>query len=408
MQKKLLPLAIAAAIAAPAANADVTIYGKMHVSLDYISADNVGDVDRNGDGDFNDPGERNDASDLQVSSNSSRIGFKGSEDLGGGLKAIWQVEQEVRLDEDGGGWAGRNSFLGLSGGWGTFLAGKHDTPFKIVGRKLDLFGDTAADTRGIIGGNGAAAAHFNQRTNNTIAYVSPDFSGFTGIVAYVTDHQIDRGIRNNAFGFERMADITVDDNAYDAWSLSGTYSNGPLFLAAAYEQHNGDDDNVDNRDDVDEDAWRLGGYYKFGAFKVGGMYERVNNDVADQVVALGAFAGNVEAEQDTWGLFGSYDFGNNTVKAHYYMTEAELSGAGVPAGYPDFEATHWAIGLDHKFSQRTKAYVLYVSADDDGETFGGAPQGVSLTGIGGGHGDDVGAADGEDASSFSVGLVHSF
>jgi predicted porin len=388
MQKKLLPLAIAAAIAAPAANADVTIYGKMHVSLDYISVDNNY---------LDAAGNVSDVDDVQVSSNSSRIGFKGSEDLGGGLKAIWQVEQGVELDDRGGNtWASRNSFLGLSGGWGTFLAGKHDTPFKIVGRKLDLFGDTVGDTRGIIGGGdaggglaiGAPAAHFNQRTNNTIAYVSPDFSGFTAIVAYVADHQI--------VGTAHP----IDDNEFDAWSLSGTYSNGPLFLAAAYEAHNGGDITGDNVDDVDEDAWRLGGSYQFGAFKVGGMYERINND---------AIAVNIDAEQDTWGLFGSFDFGNNTVKAHYYMTEVEASGAGVPAGTPDAEGTHWAIGLDHKFSSRTKAYVVYMQADDDGETIGGVPNaGIPVVGIQGGHGDDVNPTDGEDASALSIGLVHSF
>jgi predicted porin len=103
--KKILAVAIATAFAAPAfaATSNVDIYGKLHLSVNWY--DDVPTAD----------------SDIGISSNASRIGFKGSEDLGGGLKGIWQIESTLNMDERNGNVADRNSFVGLSGGWGTAL-----------------------------------------------------------------------------------------------------------------------------------------------------------------------------------------------------------------------------------------------------------------------------------------------
>jgi predicted porin len=118
--KKILAIAIATAFAAPAAMAatsNVDIYGKLHLSVNWYD-DNP-----------------NESADLGISSNASRFGIKGAEDLGGGLSAIWQIESGVNLDEQTGTLANRNSFVGLKGGFGTVLLGNHDTPLKLVGRK---------------------------------------------------------------------------------------------------------------------------------------------------------------------------------------------------------------------------------------------------------------------------------
>ena len=133
MNKKLIAIAIAGAMAAPmAAHAgEATIYGVMDVSIDAFDND--------------DTSAANDSS-TGVSSNSSRIGFKGAEDLGGGMKAVWQVETGINLGNGTTTWAGRNSFAGLAGGFGTFILGKHDTPYKTVGRKAELFGNGVGDS----------------------------------------------------------------------------------------------------------------------------------------------------------------------------------------------------------------------------------------------------------------------
>jgi predicted porin len=110
----------------------------------------------------------------------NRIGIKGSEDLGNGMKAIYQVEFGVQMTEEGDGnvvsggddnISMRNSFAGLTGGWGTFVVGRNDTPYKTSTGKLDLFADTMADNNGTVGFD-------DVRADNAIAYVSPNLSGF--------------------------------------------------------------------------------------------------------------------------------------------------------------------------------------------------------------------------------------
>jgi len=360
MNKKLLPLAISAALAAGvaapgAASADVTIYGKLHMSLDYFKVDSNRDYRATG---FEGDG----TSDIQVSSNSSRIGFKGSEDLGGGLKAVWQIESAVNLNNGNGTWSSRNSFLGLSGGWGTVIAGKHDTPMKIVSRKLDPFGDTIFDTRAIMGSNSLGGNSFNLRTNNTVAYISPSWGGFSIIGAYVADYTDSSSRPSN--------------NDFSAFSASATYSNGPIYAAIAWEKHKvGDIAGVNN---PDEPSMIRGGMsYKFGSFKLGFAAEKGKEDLIDR------WAGNV---------FGAYDFGNNTVKLQYTRAGETVNND---------ESWMWSVGFDHKFSERTKIYAVGGQLKQDG---------AARYVLGGGHNTNTfnTAAPSEDQNSVSIGLVHTF
>lgn len=337
MNKKLLALAVAGAMAAPlAAQAEVTIYGVAHVSVDALDNDRSGANERDG---------------LFVSSNSSRIGFKGSEDLGGGLKAIWQIESGVDLAHSGGVLAGRNSFVGLAGGFGAVIAGRHDTPFKIIGRKVDLFADQIGDAQNLtsVGGFG-----WDERPNNVVAYISPSFNGLQAIVAYVAE---DGG----------------EDT--DAYSLNLTYSNGPLFLGAAYERHN---EGLVGGDD-EETGFRLAASYEMGAFKVTGLYQNLSD--------VGGVSGD---DADVWGLGAAYSFGNNVLKAQYYSADSDVDG----------DADMWAIGLDHNFSKSTTAYIAYAQTDND--------DGGAYTMEGPGHGSHFGDNVGDKPAGFSIGLIHKF
>lgn len=319
MKKKLLTLAVAAALpmAAQAANAEVTIYGKIHASIDYVSYDS-GLMDDQWD----------------VTSRASRIGFKGSEDLGNGLKAIWKVESQVNVTDGDTYWKGRNAYIGLAGGWGTFLYGRHDTPMKMSTGKLDIFADTIADYN--LGGTGL----IDVRANDAIAYVSPSFSGLTLVGAIVPD-----------------GDYDGDGDFAGGYSLAAMYSNGGLFLAGAYE----------SLDDLlgGEDAshWRIGAGFDMGAFHIGGVF-------ADQDDFQG---GNV------YTINGSWTFGNNVLKAMWERSEVDM-------GEIDDDFDTWAIGLDHNFSKRTKAYVIYADSDANLQDTNGA-----------------GEQDG-----FSMGMVHKF
>ncbi|MBT8419521.1 MAG: porin, partial [Gammaproteobacteria bacterium] len=175
MQKKLLSLAIAGALAIPGAamadvqsksGGDVTIYGKFHASWDYVDAG----TSNSDDSDDNTAVFRN-----------SRLGFKGSEDLGNGLKGIWQVETHLDTGDDGVHL--RNTYVGLqSDNFGKIFFGKHDTPYKTATAKLDIFSDTIADYNNIIGYHDSGS-NFNEREPQLVTYETPNFNGFKAQIA---------------------------------------------------------------------------------------------------------------------------------------------------------------------------------------------------------------------------------
>jgi predicted porin len=349
MKKSLIALAIASAVSAPAfaATSNVDIYGKLNFSVNFL-------FDQTEDNSLTPANEG--VSDIQFTSNSSRIGFKGSEDLGGGLSAIWQIESSLNIDEGNGNWASRNTFLGLKGDWGTVLGGKHDTPLKLVGRAVDLFGDTIADSRNVMGGGS------DTRASNVVAYISPNFSGFNVIAAYVTD-------------FPGNTTTAPDADDKDVYNLNATYSNGPLYIGGAYGDGNGH-----------EAAglgshWRLAAGYTFGNFKVVGQYDSLEDDSTT--------VGTQNGDFDGWMLGASYTMGAMVFKGNYMMGEYDGVGGAEPE--------QWTVGMDYNLSKRTSVYALY--ADGDSIVLGG----------GAGSSDQIGsgAANG-DVNAFSVGVTHSF
>ncbi len=379
MNKKLLTIAVAASMAAPAAMAgDVTIYGEAHVAMSYYDLSRDSSSSNHGDRVWD------------LASHQSFIGFKGSEDLGGGLSAIWQMELQIELADGGTTGAGvldnqdwgnmRNSFVGLAGSWGTFLMGRHDTPYKISTASLDLFSETVADYNG----NGSDAGPWGGvpvwgtstfmglgfqdiRADSAVAYVSPNLNGLTLAGAFVT-----------AGGTDHLAGSVDISDLIEAWSVAAIYSNGPFFASLAYE--NVDDETADALSMVlstvtARDKWRLGLGYTANGFHVGLVYEDV-----DGVPTVG----NPMTDADRWQLSGSYTFGNNVVKGMYGSVNWGNGG-------PDTD--QWAIGLDHNFSKRTTAYLVYTSFDSDGF---GTPIGP------GGPGPDM------DWDAYSLGLRHKF
>ena len=348
MNKKLLPLAVAAIMAAPAAQAsDLTVYGKAHLSLST----------------YDDSAAAGGRYNWDISSNASRLGVKGSEDLGNGLKAIFKMEMQVRMANNDGdvtsqsiaseGLSMRNSYVGLAGGWGTFLIGRHDTPMKISTGSLDLFGDTIADYNG----NGADAEPSTVtaglgiqdiRADSVLAYVSPNMNGLTIAAATIT-----AGLDDSTNGAD-------GSDLVEAYSVAAMYSNGPFFASLAYEAF--EDRLIANAVADADEKWRLGLGYTANNFHVGFVYE-------DQE-AQGGTVGN---DYEIWQLSGSYTFGNNVLKAAY----GERDGSGT-----NEDRDQWAIGLDHKMSKRTKVYAVYTDMDS--------------------------SAASSDWSGFSAGMVHSF
>ncbi|MEW6118461.1 MAG: porin [Pseudomonadota bacterium] len=357
MKKSLIALAVAGTFAAPAfaATSNVDVYGVLNLSVSSIDSDVSGE-DRS----------------TSVSSNASRFGVKGSEDLGGGMKALWQIETTVNGEEGGGFGSGRNTFVGLGGGFGTVLIGKHDTPFKLLHRKVDNFGDTLADSRNLLGTSAiAATSMFDLRTDNTIAYISPNLSGVTVTAAYVADH--------NQTGDAAECASGLDCNETDGWSVTADYANGPLMLGLGYELHN-----VDNgANDIDRSMWRLVAGYKIGDLKLGALYE---DGSADAALAV--------AERDGWGLFANYTMGNIVLKANYLSVDDY-------EGVNDSGAKQYTIGADYNLSKRTTVYGFYakIKNDSNAQFDLGRAQGVS---------DSTNTSGGDDPSTFTLGVKHVF
>jgi predicted porin len=478
MNKKLITLAVAAAMAAPAAAmAEATLYGKLHVSIDYADIDNaIGPfyVDPNGfptgntvvdpDGNVIQANEviyldkrgnalRSGASDFKgwgVNGNSwrqytgqnpllpvaqgraNRLGVKGSEDLGNGLKAIYQVEFGVNFSSadnnipsgNNGGVSMRNSFVGLAGNWGTFLVGRHDTPLKISTGKLDLFADTMADYNGTVGFD-------DLRTDNTIAYISPSWGGFSLAGAVVA------GGSATAIGQQNIN----EDSIAGAYSLAAIYNNGPFFVSAAYESLDQDMFmnsatsitgkgacfNADgtfrvfptcNYIDSAYDKWRIGlGILDWNGFTLTGIYEQQENLPSGQFPTSVAFVdaetgavatafGQTVEKQQLWQVQAAYAFGNSQIKAMYgsvTRNNTRLFGATRDTTIAadnlralgrsvrdDLEGDRytWAVGFDHNFSKRSKIYALYTQVDDDLNGFPGY--------------------SGAEWEGFSLGMIHSF
>ena len=343
-QQKLIVIALAAASFSAPAFADtgnVNIYGAADMSFDLINtgtqANGTAGVSKNA-----------------VSSNVSKLGFKGSEGLGDGLAAVWQIEQQINMDNTGGTFATRNTFLGLKGdNAGTLLLGRHDTPYKLATRKLDIFGDSIADNRALLGGVSAAAtttaanaaangksvgASFDGRQPDVIAYISPTLNGFTGALAYVA-------------GAESVT--TAAQIKGSAWSLAGMYDAAPAYGSLGYEVHNigtvatgtvAAPTLLGALAGLKESATKFGFGYKFDALDLGFIYEKTSDN-------FGAAGANLLGH-NAYYLSGKYGFDNDAVKLAY--GKAGQLGAIANSG-----ASQLSLGYDHNLSKRTKLYAIY-------------------------------------------------
>jgi predicted porin len=365
MKKNLIALAVAGVFVAPVAmadNANVTVYGTADVSVDQV---------KNGD-----TAAVSGVNSFKISSNASKLGFKGSEDLGGGLKAIFVIERGVQIDtNDMSTTFARNSFAGLAGdSWGQVVLGKNDTPYKSATRGLDVFADHIADNRTLMG---RGVSGFDQRFNNTATYTSPDMNGFKVAAQYTVSSE------NNT--------VSTANTKGKAESLSGAYATGPFSVVAAY-QKNTFGSTADSVAAVagaltDEKAWKLGGSYKVDQFAVNAVYEKTSDSL-----------GTTGSGHKAYYLAGVFNAtANDAIKLAY--TKAGKLGDGNTA---DTGAKQWAIGVDHSLSKRTAVYAMYTKLDND------AARNYALSAAAIASGATAATGNGSDPTAFSIGMKHTF
>lgn len=347
MNKKLLTVVVGAALSAGAmitAQADVVLYGHFHMSMDRIDNDTT--------------------KQSYMASNSTRFGIKGSEDLGGGMKAIYQMESGVFNADEGDGGLGatlRNTFMGLSGAWGSAKIGRTDTPTKTLYRKVDRFNEEVGDLRTTVGNKG----NFDARVNNMAIYESPKIAGGLTFAALHTSNSGDEAAVNTA---DKVTSASV------------IWDKGPVFAGAAY-QVQGNSTGTEDPSNI-----RLVGRFDFGMGDVGGLYDRSSD--------LSGVSGR---DQDVYGIFGSVKIGGATrFKAHYVRAK-DVDGTAATDG-----TKLYALGIDHNLGKKTRVYANYAKSSNDS----GANYAVATGGAG--HGDTLGATTGLDISGISVGMVIDF
>ena len=396
MQKKIIVMAIAAALTTPAlAMAEASIYGAVDASYDFVTT---------GDPVPSSPATKG-TSVQRVSSNQSYLGVKGSEDLGAGLSMVWQVEGTLNFM--GSGFSlDRNSYGGLSSSTlGTLVVGRIDSPYKTSTRNLDVFANSIADNRSLMGGKGFDAANlatllsasaptfsqtgtassivsFDGRNSQSLAYISPNWSGFS----------FQAGLVN----------LTANTNKLDtetkasALSLAGMYNVAPLYVAVAWEQHKID---YKTFTDFTETAMKFGVGYTMDAFSAGLVYEHTSDDLGTW---LGASSSNFLGH-NSWSVNGKFNVTpSDAVKAAY----THVGNLGYST---DSSAKEFSLGYDHSMSKSTTVYAIYTKLNNDKNTAyglfgGGSYNGVSWIGTPYFGGGIVGA----NPSALSVGVKHSF
>jgi predicted porin len=379
MIKKILPTMIGAALAGgmTVASADITVFGHLDSSVDFTDQDGGYDAQN-------------------LNCNTCSLGFKGSEDLGNGLKAIFKLDFQFDMTERNNGRTStnkvdvvlnpstttavtttttvtivtkvtdspdsitdRDQWLGLAGNFGQVRIGTISTVYKSHGAMLDPYYRTAQQQRdrGLQSDLHRGAGEAGQgRAENTFRYDSPNWNGLQAAATYTM--QTDTGGSTDS-----------------PFSVGAQYKNGPFLVFADY---------ITSDAGGDDSAYKLGGKYQLGMFSFLAQYEFDDGLIS----ARGANqTGGKGDGADTWMLGASGKMGN--AMAYFGYGQAEKgSGNSIASEYKV-----WQLMASYNFSKRTQVYTGFSEIDCD-RADNNVCSGVKSNG-------------GED-DKFSVGMKHKF
>ena len=351
MKKSLIALAVLASSGAAMAQSSVTLFGIVDTGIGYVNKSNAAGDSKYG---------------VYTSGNyTSRIGFRGVEDLGGGLKAGFWLEGEIFGDD--GNSAGMNfkrrSTVSLSGGFGEVRLGRDLTPGYTKTSSYDLFNQTGiGQFMGWSNWYGSANDANGIRSSNMVSYYTPNMGGFTGAIGYGFDEQTSGHAGRYMGGYV-------------------AYDNGPLSVAVSY----------DDRDSIgggtgagawtaDRSALTLGGSYNLNVVKL--------NAIVQQTKDKPTVGSN--RKYNAYMLGASAPVGAGEVKLQYTMYDQKAI---------DSKAHQLALGYVHNLSKRTAVYgtVAFLKNKD-----------ASNLGLSNKQLNTAGPGAGKSQTGLQVGIRHAF
>ena len=358
MKKSLIALAVLAASGAAMAQSSVTLFGIVDANVGYVNHSNAG----NG-GSVYGLGNSGNAT--------SRLGLRGTEDLGGGLKAGFWLEGGLNNDVGAGGTQAsgfdfkRESTVRLSGGFGEVRLGRELTPTFRAIHKYDVFGAAGVGRYlGFQAWQGAGGDNNRVRASNMITYASPNFSGFNASVAYAFDEKTSPDYKSGRY----------------AGGMVG-YDNGPLSVTASYAQQLASTETL---------TASLGASYDFGVAKLTGMgtqtkykYVGSSSKFNSYLIGLSAPVGGVGEVKAQYAFYDQKGYNTPTTSA---------------------KAHQFSLGYVHNLSKRTALYgtVAYI------KNKGTSSLGLDAAGTYTGNNDVGGVAQGQNQVGAQVGIRHAF
>lgn len=354
MKKTVLALATLAALSGTAfAQSSVTIYGVVDASLENVKGTD---------------------SLTRVSSDNlatSRLGFRGVEDLGGGLKAKFTLEAGLKVDtgaNDSAFW-GRSAWVGLEGGFGEVRVGRQDSLIGAIAGNTSILGAQGYDDLKIAD---TLSGSTYRRVNNGITYFLPKFVDGLSIAAqYSTD----------AVGEENTVTVgtnTSVDKTGQAWGLSAQYLAGPFGVGGGFITAK-----QDAAGDNKAQGYLLFASYDFGPAKLTGYFESDDSEAVENNVLTAA----TYDKRDVFGLKVGVPIGEA------FNLTAGVSKVKNVAYTQDQDATIIAVKGVYTLSKRTALYGLFTNVDNDKGNLGVA--GVAT------------AAD-KNSRGFAIGVRHAF
>ena len=316
MKKSLIALAVLGLSGAAMAQSSVTLYGVADAGIGKIEA---GSGLAKPENDASDKTEF--ISGSMMNNGTSRLGVRGVEDLGGGLKAGFQFETGLDLDNGGSSSAfwSRQANIWLGGNWGTVKLGRQFTPSYLTTSTFEL---TGAALYSVLA-NTYKFAGIGRRANSAFAYMTPNFGGFTGALAYVT-----------------KTDLATPKAAYD---LGLMYANGPIGVGVSV-----------NKFSTSKTNYQAGAKYSFGNFALAGSYTQASNEAKavrrgfgiGGSANFGAFALTVDLTRDTKNEWTGKKYTNGVVEAKYALSKRTF----VYGAFLRLDSTNnYGIGVRHNF-----------------------------------------------------------